>query len=540
MRRKETAILIGILLLLSSIVAFGPMYNATSPDSNNTFEIIDINIAMLSQTPIGWDKRAAEWYQPLLEEYQWMVGDTLYRFIITPINDDDITHGKLNTETFDVLLVPGGGVGDEESIVKGTLPNIRPLVIKWKYKIREFIQNGGGYIGYCGGAALMCDLEKTPETILEKNYEKSAIGASNIHVYYNSVANFFTCQFRKDGWKKMGAASYMLWSAYVDHDKGYPYLNGVCFDIPLNMDHPIYDDYMEQTCRVRWIGGPGLIVPQDCDSECKIGGWYPDEKLCKNESMRVHYWKYTGGISGLLLGYFKALSWCKNHNLPLSQAAIASVEFCSDWDKTNEYVDINQSNKPCIVTEIYPNENRGRIVLNTLHPERNVWWGGYIKELPDTNMNSIAGDVYQLTDYIPFDETIENEMTHTWWIVRREIAWAAKVPDNDLPPVYGASQACDIIPYHQSSAFKIIGNVEPSEGVVTVDLYYRFSRDNQSWSTWNLYQTDSDGSDGWSWVFDARYKKGHYQFNTIRRVHQGYSWLNETMAPGPDAMVLIE
>ena len=28
-----------------------------------------------------------------------------------------------------------------------------------------------------------------------------------------------------------------------------------------------------------------------------------------------------------------------------------------------------------------------------------------------------------------------DEFTHTWWILRRMIAWAAKVPDEDMPPI---------------------------------------------------------------------------------------------------------
>ena len=57
---------------------------------------------------------------------------------------------------------------------------------------------------------------------------------------------------------------------------------------------------------------------------------------------------------------------------------------------------------------------------------------GYLCE---TDHNSIADGLFELTDYTPFDETIEDEMTHTWWMVRREIAWAAGVADNFLPPV---------------------------------------------------------------------------------------------------------
>ena len=33
-------------------------------------------------------------------------------------------------------------------------------------------------------------------------------------------------------------------------------------------------------------------------------------------------------------------------------------------------------------------------------------------------------------------KTLKNELTHTWWMVRRFVAWAAKIPDNHLPPIH--------------------------------------------------------------------------------------------------------
>ena len=31
---------------------------------------------------------------------------------------------------------------------------------------------------------------------------------------------------------------------------------------------------------------------------------------------------------------------------------------------------------------------------------------------------------------------IDNNLTHTWWVVRRFVAWASKVPDSDMPPIH--------------------------------------------------------------------------------------------------------
>ena len=36
-----------------------------------------------------------------------------------------------------------------------------------------------------------------------------------------------------------------------------------------------------------------------------------------------------------------------------------------------------------------------------------------------------------------FSEDFKDELTHTWWMVRRFTAWAGKVHDNFLPPITG-------------------------------------------------------------------------------------------------------
>ena len=528
MKLKILAIAIILTIISTSFVVSADIKNTRK----DTYDIIDVRVALYSEIPLGWDVLAADWYISVLDNYQWIVGNKIYRVVLTKIYDEDILEGRLTTENFDMILVPGGGVGDEQAVVKGTLANIRPKVTKWKRNIANFVKDGGGYTGYCGGTTLMCELEKKPETYGEMLIQKSAIGVSSVKIYYKTVADFYLCQFRKDGWKRMGPAMYILC-------EGYPTFNGLCFDVPIEKNHPINDDFIGETCRIRWIGGPGYILPRDSSNNITVLGRYPDEKVCENESMRVHYWRYTGGVLGLVKGFFRAVKWCKANDRSISDAFLLTMEFSYDWDPTEEYVDLNQSGKPCRVVEEYPNENKGRIVLNAFHPVRNVWWGGFIQEFPDTEQNCLAEGCFKLTEYLPFEETQGNEKTHTWWMVKREIAYAAKVPDNDLPSIYGPSQICDIYPYEQTSGFTILGNSEKSDGIESLDLYYRYSSDNETWSPWMLYDTDVDGSDGWSWKFNAPNGAGHYQFYSLRHVEYENEWLNETAPPGPDAIARV-
>jgi hypothetical protein len=47
----------------------------------------------------------------------------------------------------------------------------------------------------------------------------------------------------------------------------------------------------------------------------------------------------------------------------------------------------------------------------------------------------IARGLHKWKDIQPLSKTLEKELTHTWWIVRRIVAWAAKTPDDHLPPI---------------------------------------------------------------------------------------------------------
>ena len=162
-------------------------------------------------------------------------------------------------------------------------------------------------------------------------------------------------------------------------------------------------------------------------------------------------------------------------------------------------------------------------------------WGGYREEAEDTSSNNIFDSLNHWNNISRVD------WTYNWCITRREAAWVAKVPDDDLPPIYGASQVSDIYTYEQSSNLTIIGNTkEETEGIMSLDLFYRYSTDNSSWNEWTLYDTDTDGSDGWSWEFNAPNGIGYYQFYSIRHVEYEDHIEIETSPPGADAMVYVE
>jgi type 1 glutamine amidotransferase len=63
---------------------------------------------------------------------------------VVVLSEQDV--GTLNLSAYDVLVFPGGsGSGQSKGIGEAGLKNVR-----------EFVSNGGGYVGICGGAYLAC------------------------------------------------------------------------------------------------------------------------------------------------------------------------------------------------------------------------------------------------------------------------------------------------------------------------------------------------------------------------------------------------
>jgi hypothetical protein len=115
-----------------------------------------IRVAILGEELLGWGS-GKRMFPEILQNYSWTTQGKSYSVTTEFIFDNDILQGRLTTKEFDILLVPGGGVGDGQAIMKGFhyLKSVR----KWKKNIATFIQDGGGYIGICGGTALITDLK---------------------------------------------------------------------------------------------------------------------------------------------------------------------------------------------------------------------------------------------------------------------------------------------------------------------------------------------------------------------------------------------
>jgi hypothetical protein len=397
-----------------------------------------IRVAILAEEPLFWETCALHFFPVILNEYEWTTHNITYRIHTSFIYDKDIRKGKLNTSNYDVLLIPGGGVGDGHSIMKGF--TFLPSVKKWKKKIQDFVKAGGGCIGFCGGASLITNLstgsDRSPTTFVERSYNKSSLGVSCVTSYYKHLAFPLLYPFQRAHPENVGTTAYVFSFAPTKTEDGrFLHTGGVPIDFHLSKDHPLFLDFPHETERIRWWGGQALIVPENPGREITILARYPNKELHENKATQIHAWTYTGGIHGLLFALCKAFRYIKAEHISLRNLLMCTYYFAGTWRLTDKFIESGLAGRPSMTAELYPNENKGRIILCTAHPEYMVWLDGHIEEHPKQRFICLADGLYRWKQIGPLSESLDDEMTHTWWIVRRFIAWVGKVPDNHLPPI---------------------------------------------------------------------------------------------------------
>ncbi|MDH7517352.1 MAG: hypothetical protein QHH19_03310 [Candidatus Thermoplasmatota archaeon] len=520
MKLKILAICLLIMMLTGSIPITSKQINKDDIEKT-TDDINEIRIAVYSMGDIFLE--GMQDYLDIFYGYQWKVGNKIYGFNLTAVDDKAIFKGKLNTKNYEVFTI--SWMEASQMIMKLSQHRIKNFI--WKNKVADFVKDGGGYFGSCAAATIMTSgLSNRPRTIYEKQMDRGSLHVSQVKSYIN--ANFIFIPQLSGHPEKIGSTGYVWFSGWDENNESH-YFSGCCLDVIVDKNNPIFSDLYENTRRIHWAGGPALIIPEQSNN-VKVIAYYPNEEISDNKSTQIHAWKYTGRILGFIKGFIKTIKMEGN----IFDKILFTLFKATDWKMTNKIIQTKCANMPFMTMEIYPNENQGRIILCGGHPEDWVWWGGHIEETKDTSKNNLFDALHYWTG---IDKVINN---YNWWIYRRVAAWAGKVPDNDLPPVYGPSQVCDIFPFNQTSIFTIYGNVEISKGDESLDLFYRHSYDNSSWSNWTLYGTDIDGSDGWSWEFNAPNGTGYYQFYSIRKVvYENYTEI-EAVPPGPDAFVYIE
>jgi len=403
-----------------------------------------ISIAILAEEPLGWGS-GKNYFSAILNNYCWRGKKFHYRFVTEFLYDKNILKGSLKNSKFDVLLVPGGGVGDGESIVKGftIFRNVR----KWKKHIQDFIQNGGGYVGFCGGAAMITGLKTAadkPKKFIEKLYNNSSLHISCVDAYYKDLALPLFYPLQRWHPEKIGATAFVFaFRPGLTVDNKRIFCSGVPVDFAIDSSHPLFSGYDQKTLRMRWWGGPGLIVPDTSTRHIEVVARYPSIDFSTNDTTSIKAWVYTGSFFGLLKGLYRSLNLIKKEQMSLTNLFTYTFYLAGNWKKTDTTVALGFSGLPAITTEVYPNKHQGRILLCTAHPEYMIWYGGHIEEVDD-DFTCIGKGFHQWKDIEKLRNNGVQELTHTWWMVRRCVAWAAKIPVEDFPPIESGNITEDV------------------------------------------------------------------------------------------------
>ena len=518
-------IIITIIILSLIFTIYQPL--GKSNIENKQSEVIEINIGICTNELFigsGWDK-----YEEIIQGYSWNVGNIKYVFNAIRINDKTIFSGELTPENFDMIVMPGGGGGDHSSFTKSFV-NI-PRIKIWRENFKDYIKSGGSYYGTCSGVTFPLKHDREPETFYEIFHNKGCLDISCFLMHCSPVTVPPFSQFLGEDVDKTGSVGYVMFSGW-NYSK-HP-LSGVPIDVPIDRNHPIFSNCKTNTTRVTWIGGPGIIFSDNVDREAEIIARFPEWEICENETVQIKSWKYTGGLKGMFNSFFKEL---RKGNNPVRSPSDFFMNI-TDWECTGAILQTDNADTGFMTAETFPNENQGRIVLISGHPECKVWWGGHIENHPETDSNNLYDGLHEWVDVIPFNQTIEDEKTHAYWIIRRSIAWGSKIPESDLPPIYGPSRIKELESYIQPTDFSIISVHESSNKPYHLDLYYKFSTNNESWTDWIKY---SESIDNHKWDFNGEQAMGcgYYQFASIRTEELDYSTNIERFPPGPDIIVQV-
>ena len=267
--------------------------------------------------------------------YSWEENGTKYEIVPVVIGREEVIgKGKnsLTNENFDVFIVPGSA-----------RPYFDAYDFKWRLNVKKFVENGGGYIGICGGANL------ASMGFQEKLSPNSIINASIL-----KIANVYVNDQQMQEWQ-------YLWKSNWQH--GLPPINVY---LP-KTKNPIFKGFYGTYRNIRYGGGPGMYPANSKDKKCGEVipiAIYAEEPM---EVAPIHFWKWRNG-----------------------------------WEiAANVTTDIKGEYAAIATTY-----GKGRIVLFSPHPEKKTFFGGHVEEFPvRPNAGPFTWFIYNWSGGIPSEES---------------------------------------------------------------------------------------------------------------------------------------
>lgn len=189
--------------------------------------------------------------------YGWKVNGREYVFNITEIGRKEVMGvGKnaLTNENFDVFIV---GASARSYLVDG-------FNEKWHKNVLNFVANGGGYIGICGGAILASRGYKMPKSAFQRHVNEGVLGMAD--VYINDDFD--------------GEWQYLLKVGFLNNS------GQICVATKIIGGKKIFGDYKKDMLNISYGGGPSFLPAGD-GNKIKPMLIYSEELM---ETKPIHYW----------------------------------------------------------------------------------------------------------------------------------------------------------------------------------------------------------------------------------------------------------
>jgi len=367
--RKNILLVTGMMtILLFLISSFTPGIVVAFQNNNDTQSVHIIKVGIYVGN--GDEKH----YERVLK-YQWTINNTKYRFETTRINRDDVLgmgDHPLTTQNFDVLMI---GASARSYLFHGQSE-------EWRKNIQEFVGNGGGYYGVCGGANAASQGFKKPSSLFHKAVNRGVLRIANVYINDDLLGEWqYLLKFGFSGFFKNHNPN--LTVGFVD----------VNTTVNKNVNNKIFLGYPLSYRHIAYAGGPGM---------------------------------YNTGINNPKYGPVIPLL-VYNEELMFSKPIHYYIPTVHGW-KIFRNVTTNLSGTYAGIATTY--NNSGRVVLYGPHPEIYVVVNGSIVEEKGIGYMSLVLGRYYIYDYYGYATNYSN-----YWIMRRSIAWVAKVPDDELTPM---------------------------------------------------------------------------------------------------------
>ena len=565
---KKNFLIFFLIMLFLPLISINYIENAQGQD------LTEINIGINDG---GWiEYTNVKGNENALKNYRWVVDDSDFFFNTTLVNWFE-NKNYLNNSIYHVHIIDG--VADEYIMC---IDNPTKIDDNFRLNLEEFIKNGGGYIGRCGGSQIPpTHTDDKPDTLLEYYFIKQNAfleDAPEIKTYVKLGFPIISQRFQKRYGplfphlpklripQDPGALGL---GAYIMYNVSKHKIAGVSLYLDIEAkDHPIFKDYHGNTIYCNSQGGGSFPYPP---AYAQTLTRYPSECFDTHEQQKINIWEFQWSFPCLKIlkiiiemfanGLIQILDvsdlppewqeyFDEEENVPAPQIFQYLTSLLPDWKQTNNIAKTDLQNKSAIITFEY---GKGRVILSGPHPaNRIVSEDAYItNDIPDTDCNTIRKGLYRWKlgdDYIDNDSLIPNK--DLWWYLRREAAWVSNQTKDDsyLPPVYNRSQVVDIKPYLQnSSEFPIyccVGREDNSNwnwSDVNLTLYYKYKYGYDQWTNWTAYNSVYNRPYNFTFNTTICNGSGMYRFCSVLNTteNETSNWTCDDFPPKWDTQVYV-